>query len=78
MNSLKKVMCYQVFVYDGKIVGCFASKLSLGIARVANLCALFLKDTGTHNGMGYKMTSFAPSMSPSCRRVLILLIAWQM
>jgi hypothetical protein len=28
--------------------------------------------------MGYKMTSFAPSMSPSCRRVLILLIAWQM
>lgn len=38
MNSLEKVMCYQVFVDDGKIVGCFASKLSLGIARVANLC----------------------------------------
>jgi hypothetical protein len=38
MNSLEKVMCYQVFVDDGKIVGCFASKLSLGIARIANLC----------------------------------------
>jgi hypothetical protein len=44
MNLLEKVMCYQVFVDDGKIVGCFASKLSKGLLELP-ICALFLKDT---------------------------------
>ncbi len=44
MDSLEKVVCYQVFVEDGNVVGPFALNLFQGPLELT-VCSLFLRDT---------------------------------